>query len=81
MDKSTSAWLNANPAFFANWMNDAAFQISFGCFLTKHCQDAIGMSWIAVESIFMTYLAKHISAPIREAAFMLCLIPTILSDN
>jgi hypothetical protein len=31
LEKHTSGWLQANPTFFPNRMNDAAFQIAFSC--------------------------------------------------
>jgi ribosomal protein L37AE/L43A len=61
-----------NPAFFANRMNDAAFQISFGCRnllhmidMTKSCP---GCNRKALDrfGVHIYHCAKHISAPIRN---------------
>jgi hypothetical protein len=57
LEKNTSVWLHANPAFFPNRMNDSAFQIAFSCRhllhlvdITKPCQGVVAEYLIGSDS-------------------------------
>jgi hypothetical protein len=72
LEKSTSGWLYANPAFFPSRINDSEFQIAFGCRNLLHLID-IGKACPGCNRKVLDRFGQHlfrcdksISAPLRN---------------